>query len=99
MLYAIMGEDGPEGLSRRAALRPAHLDRIARLHETGRLVVAGPMPSIDSPDPGQAGFHGSLVIAEFASLEEAEVWAREDPYSSGGVFARVMVRPFRQVLP
>jgi uncharacterized protein YciI len=99
MLYAILGEDGPEGLARRPALRPAHLARIASLRENGRLVVAGPLPAIDSPDPGPAGFHGSLVIAEFASLEDAQAWAREDPYASGGVFARVTVRPLRQVMP
>jgi uncharacterized protein len=99
MLYAILGEDGPEGTERRAGLRPAHISRIAELRDAGRLVVAGPMPAIDSPDPGPAGFHGSLVIAEFPSLAEAEAWAREDPYMSGGVFARVSVRPFRKVLP
>lgn len=99
MLYMILGEDGPEGALRRPALRPAHLARIAALRDNGRLVCAGPMPAIDAIDPGPAGFHGSLVIAEFPSLADAKAWAREDPYASGGVYSGVTVRPFRQVMP
>jgi uncharacterized protein len=99
MLYAILGEDGPEGSLKRPALRAAHLSRLAALLDCGRLVIAGPMPAIDSPDPGPAGFHGSIVIAEFESLEAAEAWAREEPYLSGGVFAKIVVKPFRQVMP
>ncbi|MCC7258986.1 MAG: YciI family protein [Gammaproteobacteria bacterium] len=99
MLYAILGEDVPGSTKRRREARPAHLERLQRLLDEGRLVLAGPHPAIDSPDPGPAGFTGSLVVAEFGSLEEAERWAREDPYATGGVFARVTVKPFRQVLP
>lgn len=99
MLYAIMGEDAAGSLARRREARPAHLERIGQLRDEGRLVVAGPHPAVDAPDPGPAGFTGSLIVAEFASLEEAERWAREDPYATHGVFARVTVKPFRQVLP
>jgi hypothetical protein len=99
MLYAIMGEDAPDSLAKRRLTRPAHLSRIEQLKNEGRLVVAGPHPAIDSPDPGPAGFTGSLIIAEFPSLESAEAWAATDPYKTDGVFARVTVKPFRQVLP
>jgi hypothetical protein len=99
MLYAIMGEDSPQSLDRRRAARPAHLQRIEALRDEGRLVIAGPHPAIDSPDPGPAGFTGSLIVAEFPSLEDAERWAAEDPYVAAGVFAKVDVKPFRQVLP
>ena len=99
MLYAIMGEDAPGSLERRRLTRPAHLDRVEQLKNEGRLVVAGPHPAIDSPDPGPAGFTGSLIVAEFPSLEAAEAWAAADPYATEGVFARVTVKPFRQVLP
>lgn len=99
MLYAVIGEDVPDSLERRLAARPAHLQRLAELQENGRLLVAGPLPAIDSADPGPAGFSGSLIIAEFASLEEARAWAEADPYVSAGVYAGVTVKPFRKVLP
>lgn len=99
MLYAIMGDDAQNSLERRRSARPAHLARVQQLLDEGRLVLAGPHPAIDAPDPGPAGFTGSLIVAEFASLEDAEAWAAEDPYVTGGIFARVTVRPFRQVLP
>ena len=99
MWYAIEGYDGSEVLPRRMAARPAHLARLQALRDAGRLLVAGPCPAIDAEDPGPAGFSGSLVIAEFASLEEARAWADADPYVEAGVYARVEVRPFRKVLP
>lgn len=99
MLYALIGEDAPDSLPKRLAARPAHLDRIQQLQSEGRLVLAGPMPALDSPDPGPAGFAGSLIVAEFASLAEAQAWLDADPYVSAGVFARAIARPFRQVLP
>lgn len=99
MLYILMGEDVADSLEKRLAARPEHLDRLQRLHDEGRLLLAGPMPAIDSPDPGPAGFSGSLIVAEFDSLEEAREWADEDPYSTTGVFARVTIKPFRKVFP
>lgn|SRR5574340_463168 len=99
MLYAVIGEDIPDSLERRLAARPAHLQRLTELQENGRLLVAGPFPAIDSTDPGPAGFTGSLIIAEFASLEEARAWAEADPYVSAGVYAEVTVKPFGKVLP
>lgn len=99
MLYAIFGEDVPNSLSLRRTHRPAHLARLFALRQQGRLLVAGPHPAIDCDDPGEAGFTGSLIIADFPSLEQAEAWAAEDPYRSGGVYARVIVKPFKQVLP
>ncbi|WP_374382139.1 YciI family protein [Thermomonas sp.] len=99
MWYAIEGYDGSDVLPRRMAARPAHLARLQALRDAGRLLVAGPCPAIDAEDPGPAGFSGSLVIAEFASLEEARAWADADPYVDAGVYARVEVRPFRKVLP
>ena len=99
MWYAIEGYDGSDVLPRRMAARPAHLARLQALRDAGRLLVAGPCPAIDAEDPGPAGFSGSLVIAEFASLEEARAWADADPYVGAGVYARVEVRPFRKVLP
>ncbi len=99
MLYAIMGEDAPGSLEKRRLVRPAHLQRVEQLKNDGRLVIAGPHPAIDSPDPGPAGFSGGPIIAEFESLEAAENWAAADPYATQGVFARVSVKPFRQVLP
>ncbi|MGB0126108.1 MAG: YciI family protein [Rhodocyclaceae bacterium] len=99
MLYALIGEDTPDSLPKRLAARPAHLERIQHLQAEGRLVLAGPMPAIDSPDPGPAGFAGSLIVAEFASLAEAQAWLDADPYVAAGVFVRAMARPFRQVMP
>ncbi|THF55945.1 YciI family protein [Pseudothauera rhizosphaerae] len=99
MFYAMIGEDAPDTLAARMAARPAHLARLEALRDEGRLLIAGPMPAIDSPDPGPAGFAGSLVVAEFASQAEAEQWLAEDPYVKQGVFARTTVRPFRKVLP
>lgn len=99
MWYAIEGYDGSDVLPRRMAARPAHLARLQALRDAGRLLVAGPCPAIDAEDPGPAGFSGSLVIAEFASLDEARAWADADPYVDAGVYARVEVRPFRKVLP
>lgn len=99
MFYVLIGEDAPDSLSARMAARPAHLARLEALRDEGRLLVAGPMPAIDSPDPGPAGFHGSLVIAEFPSLAEAESWLAQDPYVLQGVFARTSVHPYKKVLP
>jgi uncharacterized protein YciI len=99
MLYMIYGEDVPDSAPRRAAARPAHLLRAQALADAGKLVLAGPLPAIDSPDPGPAGIAGSLIVAEFASLEAAQAWIDADPYVTEGVFARVTVRPFKQVLP
>lgn len=99
MLYAIVGDDIPDSLDRRLAARPAHLARLTELASAGRLILAGPCPAIDSPDPGPAGFAGSLIVAEFDSLEDAKAWADADPYVAAGVYARVSVRPFKQVLP
>jgi uncharacterized protein YciI len=99
MLYALIGRDVPDSLDQRLAARPAHLERLQRLQTEGRLVLAGPLPAIDSPDPGPAGFCGSLVVAEFASLEEARTWAEADPYIAAGVFTSVEVFPFKKVLP
>ncbi|MHB8424761.1 MAG: YciI family protein [Gammaproteobacteria bacterium] len=99
MWYAIISEDIRDSLAKRAAARPAHLKRLEDLRHQGRLLLAGPHPSIDAEDPGPAGFSGSLVVAEFASLAEAESWADADPYMTAGVYARVSVKPFRKVLP
>ncbi len=99
MLYAIIAEDHEDSLERRLAARPDHLARLESLRDEGRLILAGPHPAIDSEDPGPAGFSGSLVVAEFSSLEEARAWADADPYVAAGVYARVTVKPFRKVLP
>lgn len=99
MLYAIVAEDHPGSLDKRLAARPAHLERLKALQSAGRLVLAGPFPAIDSVDPGPAGFSGSLIVAEFDSLADAQAWADADPYVAAGVYARVSVRPFRKVLP
>lgn len=99
MLYAIISEDQQDSLTRRVEARPAHLQRLEALQNEGRLVIAGPHPAIDSEDPGPAGFSGSLVVAEFPSLEEAQVWADTDPYQAAGVYASVIVKPFKKVFP
>jgi uncharacterized protein YciI len=99
MFYAIISEDIENSLALRLQARPAHLERLQQLKHEGRLLLAGPHPAIDSEDPGEAGFTGSLVVAEFPSLEEAESWAAADPYMAAGVYASVSVKPFRKVLP
>ncbi len=99
MLYVIIGHDVEHSLELRRAARPAHLERLKALVEAGRVLVAGPMPAIDSPDPGPAGFAGTVVIAEFGSLAEARAWAEDDPYAREGVFRSVEVHPFNKVLP
>lgn len=99
MLYAIFGEDVPDSLRLRPAVRPRHLAYVQHLIDEGRLLIAGPHPAIDAEDPGPAGFTGSLIIAEFDSLDAAQSWAAQDPYLTEGVFARVSVKPFRKVLP
>ena len=99
MLYAIIAEDVENSLADRLAARPAHLERLAALRDQGRLILAGPHPAIDSDDPGEAGFSGSLVVAEFDSLEDARAWADDDPYIKAGVYAKVTVKPFKKVLP
>jgi uncharacterized protein YciI len=99
MLYAIISQDKPDSLTDRLNARSAHLDRLNQLKDAGRLVLAGPHPVIDSPDPGDAGFSGSLVVAEFHSLEDAQTWADADPYSAAGVYQQVVVKPFKKVLP
>ncbi|HKT28191.1 YciI family protein [Dyella sp.] len=99
MWYAITGTDHPKSLERRTAARPAHLARLEQLQAEGRLLLAGPFPAIDTEQPGPAGFTGSLIVAEFSSLAEAEQWAKADPYVDAGVYASVSVKPFRKVLP
>lgn len=99
MLYAIVAHDTPASLELRKGARAAHLERLEALKAKGRLVLAGPFPAIDAEDPGEAGFSGSLIVAEFESLEDATRWASEDPYRGAGVYESVDVRPFRQVLP
>lgn len=99
MWYAMLGEDAENGYALRRQVRPAHLARLEQLKSEGRLLLAGPFPAIDAEDPGEAGFTGSLVVAEFASLEEAHAWAHADPYFTAGVYARVDVRPFKKTLP
>ena len=98
MFYAIISEDVPNSLEKRKGARTDHLARLNALKDAGRLLLAGPHPATDSEDPGPAGFTGSLVVAEFASLEEARTWADADPYVSAGVYARVTVKPFKRVL-
>lgn len=99
MLYAIISEDVTDSLSRRLEARPAHLERLTELQQQGRLILAGPHPAIDSNDPGDAGFTGSLVVAEFSDLQQAQSWADADPYIKAGVYAKVVVKPFKKVLP
>jgi len=99
MLFVLEGVDAPNSLAIRKLSRPAHLARVQDLVDANRLVIAGPMPRIEAQDPGEAGFSGSLIIAEFASQQEAENWLASDPYTIDGVFERTSVRPFRKVLP
>jgi len=99
MLYAILSEDVDDSTSGRTAARPDHLARLEELQRQGRLVIAGPHPAIDAEDPGDAGFSGSLIIAEFESLEAAREWADTDPYVAAGVYRDITVKPFRKVLP
>lgn len=99
MWYAIEGYDGEDVLERRLQARPGHVARLVALRDAGRLLLAGPCPAIDAEDPGPAGFTGSIVIAQFPSLDEARAWAEADPYVGAGVYVRVDVRPFRRVLP
>ena len=99
MLYAIISQDRDGSLEDRLKARPAHVERLVALKETGRLVLAGPHPAIDSPDPGEAGFTGSLVVADFSSLDDARTWADADPYMAAGVYDNVTVKPFKKVLP
>ena len=99
MWYAIIGTDREQSLEARKAARPAHLARLEALRDAGRLRLAGPFPAIDAEDPGPAGFTGSLIVAEFDSLTDAQAWADADPYVAAGVYLRVDVRPFRHVLP
>ena len=99
MLYAIVSEDVESSLEKRLGARPDHLARLEELKQQGRLLVAGPFPAIDSENPGEAGFTGSLVIAEFESLQAAQTWADADPYISAGVYKQVMVKPYKKVLP
>ncbi len=99
MLYAITGQDVPDSLEKRLSARPAHLARLHALQEEGRLILAGPFPAVDGSDPGLAGFTGSLIVAEFPSLAEAEAWAGADPYVSAGVYAQVTIKPFRRTFP
>ena len=99
MLYVIIGEDHPGTLDQRMAARPSHVERLQALQAEARLILAGPCPAIDSPDPGPAGFSGSLIVAEFDSLSAAQAWADADPYVAAGVYAKVNVRPFKKVLP
>ncbi|KAF3982382.1 MAG: YciI family protein [Methylococcales symbiont of Hymedesmia sp. n. MRB-2018] len=99
MLYAILSEDVPDSLEKRKSVRPAHLKRLQELQDVGKLIIAGPHPAIDSNTPAEAGFTGSLVIAEFADLRAAQQWADVDPYVEAGIYAKVSVKPFKQTFP
>ncbi len=99
MWYAIISQDVENSLERRAGAREAHLARLKELLDDGRLLIAGPHPAVDAEDPGPAGFTGSLVVVDFDSLAEAQAWADEDPYVDAGVYEKVIVKPFRKVLP
>jgi len=99
MLYAIMGVDAENSLDKRMGMRPEHLDRLEILKNQGRLILAGPHPAVDTDYPGDAGFTGSLIVAEFPTLEEATKWADDDPYNREGIFQSISVKPFKKVLP
>jgi uncharacterized protein YciI len=99
MLYAIISQDVDDSLARRKEARPAHLERLQLLADQGHVLIAGPHPAIDDDNPGDAGFTGSLVVAEFDSLQDAKTWANDDPYMAAGVYANVIVKPFKKVLP
>ena len=99
MLYTIISEDVTDSLALRKSARPDHLARLQALKDAGRLVLAGPHPLIDSDNPGDAGFSGSLIVADFPSLQDAEAWAAADPYVAAGVYQKVIVKPFKKVLP
>ncbi|MBA5248410.1 MAG: YciI family protein [Gammaproteobacteria bacterium] len=99
MLYAIIAQDVDNSLEKRMSVRPAHIGRLTALKEQGRLILAGPHPAIDNNEPGEAGFTGSLVVAEFDCLEDAQTWADADPYFVSGAYASVVVKPFKKVLP
>jgi uncharacterized protein YciI len=99
MLYAIISEDVTDSLEKRLSVRPAHIERLKNLNDEGRLILAGPHPAIDNESPGNAGFTGSLVVAEFESLQAAQQWADADPYITAGAYEHVVVKPFKKVLP
>jgi uncharacterized protein YciI len=99
MLYAVISQDVENSLEKRMAVRPAHIERLNNLKNEGRLILAGPHPAIDNNEPGEAGFTGSLVVAEFDSLEDAQAWADADPYMASGAYESVIVKPFKKVLP
>lgn len=99
MIYAIISQDVEDSLDKRISVRPAHVERLQELKEQGRLILAGPHPAIDNNDPGPAGFTGSLIVAEFESLNDAQAWADTDPYIQAGVYESVTVKPFKKVLP
>ncbi|HQS38194.1 MAG: hypothetical protein B7Y16_01210 [Methylotenera sp. 24-45-7] len=99
MWYAIIAEDTPNSLALRLEKRPAHLSRLKLLQDAGKLLLAGPFPAIDSIDPGPNGFSGSLIVAEFDNLEQAQAWAELDPFTLHGVYSKVTVKPFRKTLP
>ncbi|MGI9259594.1 MAG: YciI family protein [Gammaproteobacteria bacterium] len=97
MLYAIISEDIPDSLPKRKVARPDHIARLEEMQAQGRIIIGGPLPAIDDEDPGEAGFTGSLLVAEFESLEDAEAWAQEDPYVKAGVYSGSIVKPFKRV--
>ena len=99
MFYAIIGQDVPDSLALRLVSRPAHVARLQALQAQGRLMLAGPFPAVDAEDPGTAGYTGSLIIAEFASLTDAQAWADAEPYLASGVYSQITVRPFKKTLP
>jgi uncharacterized protein YciI len=99
MFYVFIGQDTPDSLEKRLAIRPAHVARLQALQAEGRLLLAGPFPAVDAEDPGAAGYTGSLIVAEFASLADAQSWADAEPYLNAGVYEKVTVKPFRKTLP